>query len=793
MTSKPRPIHTLHKPLREVPDESEPSYSYEETSFLAQKEDDVEDEFHRRFLASTTNNNNNNYQHQHHHVNTRWNGSNNNNNNNKNKNSIGGDNDTSSMDMMTPSTSRGPFWRTELTPQWQARGAATTTSTNTSTGSTTGSTDNFGNDHITSPATSVTSKPTSSQKQSSSSSSRKGGGGVMGRLIGRNSGGSGVTTGGGVTSGSFPKKDNINNINNITIPKRERKTSGGLLGAALQLHSQGNQAVNSEKTKRNSNSQTVVDEVCCFYCHCEDINISILSIYTHCVVIFSHAVCNFFLFLFYPWYHNNTMQHQPMEATTAYYTPQHQHHSSHPPPKRMSSSMSQNSVSSSAAAAASGNNNYNNNDGKGNKKDLTRQRAEARRLKMDAQIHNVDIGRREVEGDIPTTIGTTTTTITTSVALLEEDEGGATTDGESTTASNHLVLNNPSTYPVLPPGQNNMTVVDSDVPPVSSISTTATTVVVVPVLKDDSAGPVPPDNSVDHRWIGDNTTGSDYHDGITTTGISGSGKNLLYGKGPISATLSSVGAAALDHSGRNKNMVPKQIGCSSSSNSSSSTTTVLDQSNRSSGLGANVLFGKSSSLIFPTGVVDTSGGSGSGGGLLSSTTVSVATTSSTGMFSNTANNNNNSGGGAATAAAAAAGQKNTAELKSHKINLLLDQCETVRFPFKKKLMLNSLELTAADIPIKDLYRTNLGNSLHKLSLAGNRLSTIPPKLVVCLPVLKSLDLSQCELHQLPERWNLPQLKRLNLSHNKLTEFPEEVRIHTLAGHNHPSPPYQPRR
>jgi Leucine-rich repeat (LRR) protein len=112
--------------------------------------------------------------------------------------------------------------------------------------------------------------------------------------------------------------------------------------------------------------------------------------------------------------------------------------------------------------------------------------------------------------------------------------------------------------------------------------------------------------------------------------------------------------------------------------------------------------------------------------------------------------------------------------KRHKINLLLDQCETVRFPFKKKLMLNSLNLTAADIPVKDLYGTSLGNSLHKLSMAGNRLSTIPPRLVTCLPVLKTLDLSQCELHQLPERWNLPQLKRLNLSHNRLTDFPEEV-------------------
>ncbi len=113
---------------------------------------------------------------------------------------------------------------------------------------------------------------------------------------------------------------------------------------------------------------------------------------------------------------------------------------------------------------------------------------------------------------------------------------------------------------------------------------------------------------------------------------------------------------------------------------------------------------------------------------------------------------------------------------ANKIASLLDTCEAVRFPFKKKLNLEKLKMTAADIPVKDLYGTVLGQSLHKLSLSGNRLSTIPRKLVTCLPILKNLDISQCELHQLPERWNLPQLKRLNLSHNRLSDFPEEVRM-----------------
>ena len=53
--SKPRPIHTtIHsRDLRLAPDESEPSYSYEQESFLPREEDDVEDEFHRRLAGSS--------------------------------------------------------------------------------------------------------------------------------------------------------------------------------------------------------------------------------------------------------------------------------------------------------------------------------------------------------------------------------------------------------------------------------------------------------------------------------------------------------------------------------------------------------------------------------------------------------------------------------------------------------------------------------------------------------------------------------------------------------------------
>jgi Leucine-rich repeat (LRR) protein len=120
-------------------------------------------------------------------------------------------------------------------------------------------------------------------------------------------------------------------------------------------------------------------------------------------------------------------------------------------------------------------------------------------------------------------------------------------------------------------------------------------------------------------------------------------------------------------------------------------------------------------------------------------------------------------------------ESESAKLKRINVNVRLEQCEAVRFPFKKKLMLNNLNLTATDIPTQYLCGTALGDSLHKLSFAGNRLGSVPPLLVMSLPALKTLDLSQCELHQLPEQFNLPKLTRLNLSHNRFTDFPDEVR------------------
>lgn len=60
-SSKPRPIHTLHREIRTIPDEAEPPFSYEEPGFLSSRAEAAEDEFHRRISSG-----NNNHHHHHH-------------------------------------------------------------------------------------------------------------------------------------------------------------------------------------------------------------------------------------------------------------------------------------------------------------------------------------------------------------------------------------------------------------------------------------------------------------------------------------------------------------------------------------------------------------------------------------------------------------------------------------------------------------------------------------------------------------------------------------------------------
>ena len=165
------------------------------------------------------------------------------------------------------------------------------------------------------------------------------------------------------------------------------------------------------------------------------------------------------------------------------------------------------------------------------------------------------------------------------------------------------------------------------------------------------------------------------------------------------------------------------------------------------------LLAKTASLIFPTGVEASSGD-------CSGSSVVFPTASGGGGYQHS-----NSTGSMS---------HESSDAKLRKINLLLDQCESVRFPFKKKLMLCNLDITTFDIPLNYLCGTPLGKTLHKLSLSGNPLGSIPDMLVQSLPSLQHLDLSQCRLHSLPKEWNLPQLKKLVLSNNSLRDFPEEV-------------------
>jgi Leucine-rich repeat (LRR) protein len=92
---------------------------------------------------------------------------------------------------------------------------------------------------------------------------------------------------------------------------------------------------------------------------------------------------------------------------------------------------------------------------------------------------------------------------------------------------------------------------------------------------------------------------------------------------------------------------------------------------------------------------------------------------------------------------------------------------------KSKLNLSGLQLREKHLPLQDLVGTPLGLSVQHLSLSHNLFETLPPSLVVSLPNLKSLDLSNCCISNLPINWNVPKLKKLNLSNNRLSSFPGE--------------------
>jgi Leucine-rich repeat (LRR) protein len=113
-----------------------------------------------------------------------------------------------------------------------------------------------------------------------------------------------------------------------------------------------------------------------------------------------------------------------------------------------------------------------------------------------------------------------------------------------------------------------------------------------------------------------------------------------------------------------------------------------------------------------------------------------------------------------------------------KIMAALAKCHgnSIGFRQRRMLWLERMNLTTSDLPMIHLVDTALGATLRGLFLTGNELCYIPESLVQSLPVLQTLDLSHCNLSELPPVWDLPRLSVLNLSHNRLTEFPEDVRI-----------------
>jgi GTPase SAR1 family protein len=104
------------------------------------------------------------------------------------------------------------------------------------------------------------------------------------------------------------------------------------------------------------------------------------------------------------------------------------------------------------------------------------------------------------------------------------------------------------------------------------------------------------------------------------------------------------------------------------------------------------------------------------------------------------------------------------------------ECSTKKRFFgmrKAKLVLSGLQLRENHLPMPDFIDTPVGHSIQYLALSNNLFETIPASLVVCLPNLKSLDLSNCCVSELPEKWDTPKLKKLNLSYNRLRTFPRD--------------------
>lgn len=123
-------------------------------------------------------------------------------------------------------------------------------------------------------------------------------------------------------------------------------------------------------------------------------------------------------------------------------------------------------------------------------------------------------------------------------------------------------------------------------------------------------------------------------------------------------------------------------------------------------------------------------------------------------------------------------RETTAFHKQCKISAALDKCNTYCGKSSMKLCLEQMNLHAEDVPLEEMMGSSPHVSLYKaLILANNPLGMIPLKLVHCLPSLKTLDLTNCRLKELPSSWDLPKLIELKLCRNQLCEFPENVSIY----------------
>ncbi len=119
------------------------------------------------------------------------------------------------------------------------------------------------------------------------------------------------------------------------------------------------------------------------------------------------------------------------------------------------------------------------------------------------------------------------------------------------------------------------------------------------------------------------------------------------------------------------------------------------------------------------------------------------------------------------------------QVLNSKVTFLINKYQSkIGRVFHKKYHLNldNCNMTDCQIPMARLDGTKLGDQLQSLSLAHNKLETLPHSLVRCLSNLRSLDLSHGLIYELPKRWNLPLLKKLDISQNLLIEFPEEVSL-----------------